>query len=131
MSAYHYDEVKNPAPSGQGLPEQENVEQMQSLPSLSGRIRGFIYFSLMLLSKRKKEREMGKTRGGRKREGGQEGGRKDGKRRNTMLSSDEINPQFKIHLWEFPLWHSGLRIRLQQVRSLWKNGFDPQPNTGS
>ena len=28
---------------------------------------------------------------------------------------------------EFPLWHSGLRIRLQWLRSLWRCRFDPQP----
>ena len=28
---------------------------------------------------------------------------------------------------EFPPWHSGLRIRLQRLRSLWRHGFDPWP----
>ena len=26
-------------------------------------------------------------------------------------------------LWEFPLWRSGLRIRLQWLGSLWRQGF--------
>ena len=34
--------------------------------------------------------------------------------------------QKEVHK-EFPLWHSGLRIQLWQLRLLWRHGFDPQP----
>ena len=32
------------------------------------------------------------------------------------------------YTWEFPLWHSGLRIWLQGYQSLWRHKFDPQPH---
>ena len=35
----------------------------------------------------------------------------------------------KIELEKFLLWHSGLRVQLQQLRSLWKYKFDPKPGT--
>ena len=36
---------------------------------------------------------------------------------------------FKSRGQEFPLWHSGLRILLQQLRSLQRYKFNPQPSS--
>lgn len=34
----------------------------------------------------------------------------------------------KFRRWEFPLWHCGLRTRLQWLGSGQRCGFDPRPN---
>ena len=37
--------------------------------------------------------------------------------------------QSKPEAGEFLLWHSGIKIQLQWLRSLWRRGFDPWPST--
>ena len=41
----------------------------------------------------------------------------------VLITHKEI---LKNYTWEFLLWHSGLRIRLQWP-GLWRHGFDPRP----
>ena len=38
--------------------------------------------------------------------------------------TDHVN-YLKIKMWEFLLWHSGLRIQLQWLGLLWSTGFVP------
>ena len=39
----------------------------------------------------------------------------------------EQNKKLKEDIAVFLLWHDGLRVQLQWLRSLWRYGFDPQP----
>ena len=64
----------------------------------------------------------------------------DLKRQNDPLPPKKVLPLFFLPLhggrsktsqkWEFPLWHSGLRIQLQQLGSQWVKGSSVAADSG-